>query len=110
MGKFKYVAKTKGEFIDGPEKDRLIAENEPFEIVGIRYKEKGKFGPQHYLQVRLINEEDLKTMTFSSDGTVFTRDDLLDQAMEYLAENKGETLIARLSEEGNSKLITIEDD
>lgn len=106
---FKYVPQFKGEFVDGDQKDALIASNEPFEISAIRFSEKGKFGPQFYLTVKFLDETD-GIMTFTADGTVFTRDDLLDQAMQFLKANKGQTLIARLSKEGQTTLVTIEED
>lgn len=111
---FKYTPKFKGDFVDGDAKDALIAANEPFEIEAIRSSDKGKFGPQFYLKCKFLEGSvtglSEGTMTFTADGTVYTRDDLLEQAMDFLKANKGETLIARLSEDGQTKLITIEED
>lgn len=111
---FKFKPTFKGEFVDGSAKDALIAANEPFEIVGIRFSPKGQYGPQFYLKCNFIEGSVTGlaegTMTWTADGTVFTRDDLLEQAAEYLKANKGETLIARLSQEGQTKLVNIEED
>ena len=100
---------TPSDFVKGPEKDALIEGKVPFEILKIRFSAKGRYGPQHYLKIRKIDGT-LGTMTFSSDGTVFSRDDLLDQAMAYLDENPDDTLVARLRHEGQTNIIDIEQD
>jgi len=108
---FKYK-KTPGvglpPFMDDDEKQRLIDEKEPFEILSIRFRATGKYGAKFNLNVRKLDGT-IETMSFTADGTVPTRDDLLEQAMEFLQSNKGETLVARLSEEGQTRLISIEE-
>jgi len=113
---FKFKPTFKGDFVDGDAKDALIASNEPFEIEAIRIGTKGQYGSQFYLKVKFVEGSVTGmtggTMTFPAppDSLVFTRDDLLEQAHDYLKANKGETLIARLSQDGQTKLITIEED
>lgn len=110
MGGFKYVATAGlGDFIDGNQKDALIASQEPFEITKIRHSDKGQYGPQYYLSVRLMDGTE-GTMTFTADGSVYTRDDLLEQAMKFLKANDDESLIARLSKQDRTTIITVEDD
>ncbi|SRR6266550_2699667 len=95
-------------FMDDDEKQRLIDEDEPFEILAIRFRPTGKFGAKFNLNVRKLDGE-IETMSFTADGSVPTRDDLIEQAMEFLQANKGETLVARLSENGQTRLLTIEE-
>jgi hypothetical protein len=109
MGGFKYNPSFSSDFMKGADKDALIASGDPFEIKAIRFSESGQYGPQYYLKVALLSGEE-KTMSFSADGKVYTRDDLLEQAMTFLKTNKNETLIARLSKEGQTNIVTIEDD
>jgi hypothetical protein len=106
---FKYKDSFKNDFVDGDEKNQLIEDQTPFEITKVRFSDKGEFGPQFYLSVRFIDGTE-KTMTFGADGTVFTRDDLLEQLSTYLKDNPGESVIARLHQEGQTKLIEIEQD
>jgi hypothetical protein len=108
-GKFKYVPAFQSEFVDADKKNKLIESNEPFEIKAIRFREKSDFGPQFYLGVQFMDGSE-GTMTFVADGTVYTRDDLLTQAQTYLKGNPDDTLVARLSKEGRTTIITIEDD
>lgn len=110
MGKgFQYRSSFQNDFVKGEEKDELIENQTPFEITKVRFSDKGEYGPQFYLSVRFIDGTE-KTMTFGADGKVFTRDDLLEQLATYLKDNPGETVIARLTQEGQTKLIEIEQD
>jgi len=112
MGKFKYKA-TPGvglpPFMDDDEKQRLIDENEPFEILTIRFRPTGKYGPKFNVNVRKLDGA-IETISLTADGSVPTRDELLEQAMDFLQANKGETLIGRLSESGQTRILTIEED
>jgi hypothetical protein len=110
MGKgFHYKSSFQNDFVGKEEKDELIENGTPFEITKVRFSDKGEYGAQFYLSVRFIDGTE-KTMTFGADGTVFTRDDLLEQLQGYLKENPGESVIARLKQEGQTKLIEIEQD
>jgi hypothetical protein len=108
LGKFKYEQRFKTAFVTDEQKQALIASNNPFEITKIRFSPKGTYGPQFYLSCRFIDGTE-GTMTFSAESNVFTRDDLLDQLKTYLTENPGESVVARLREEGNTRLIDVEE-
>lgn len=106
---FKYVSKVSRDFVSKERKNELIETGEPFEITKVRYSEKGEYGAQFYLSVRFTDGSD-GTMTWSADSGVVTRNDLLEQLGEYLSANQGESVIARLRQEGQTKLIDIEDE
>lgn len=97
-------------FVNDSEKQRLIDKNEPFEILGIKYKKTGRFAPKFEMNVRFMDNS-TSVMSFSA-GTVPSRDELLDQAQKFLEENKGDTLVARLSqpEDSEARILTIEED
>lgn len=111
MGSFKYVKPPKRDsnYMDGDEKDALITSGDPFEITNIRFKPDARFGPKFEVSATLLNG-DKKIINFVADDTVYTRDALLDQAMNFLNKNKGETLIARLHREERTVVIEIEED
>lgn len=109
MAGFKYVSKVSRDFVDKDRKDALIENAEPFEITKVRYSDKGEYGAQFYLSVRFTDGSD-GTMTFSADSGVVTRNDLLEQLRDFLTANPGESVIARLRQEGQTKLIDIEEE
>lgn len=109
MGGFKYKPNFQTDFVSGARKDELIENHEPFEITKVRYSEKGEYGAQFFLSCRFTDGSE-GTMTFGGDGTVFTRDDLLEQLQAYLKANTGESVVAYLRQEGQTKLIELEAD
>jgi hypothetical protein len=101
------------DFVSKEEKDSLIEHRTPFEITKVRTGA-GDYGKQFFLSIIVVfegEEEPVeKTMTFSAESNVFTRDDLLEQLMAYLKDNPGESQIAYLIQQGQTKLIELEDD
>lgn len=114
MGGFKYVSRVSRDFVNGERKDELIESGDPFEITKVRSSDKGEYGPQFYLSVRLGDGTEEGTMTFTNkspeEGGVITRNDLLEQLQDFLEANPGESVIAKLRREGQTTLIDIEDE
>lgn len=89
--------------VNGDEKEEFARSGEPFDIVSVRAFEHPEYGDRWYLDLRLGSGEEA-TMPFGR-GQVYTRDELLQAMQDYLAGHTGQTVGARLVQQGRSYLI-----
>lgn len=98
-----------GEWVSSDEKDVLIENAIPVQIVDVMYEEEGKYGERYVLKLLLPDEEsgayeDERRMGFGA-GPVESRDRMLQAMMEYLDDASAEPIWVRFTMVGRSCII-----
>jgi hypothetical protein len=92
-----------GTWISGDEKEKLVESGDPFDITAVSLDPGDKYGERFVLDVVLNTEA--RKIGFQT-GTVDSRDRMLSSMAEFLEENAGSQVRAKLTASGRSTLVT----
>lgn len=97
-----------GKFVGAEEKEVLMSNGIPFQVVDVIDDDTNKYGPRFIANVLLPNPEDgteeQRSIGFPK-GTVDSRDRMLSQMQEYLGRTDAQPVVVKLEKVGRSIIV-----
>ncbi len=108
MGFFDEYKEIGGNFVGAEEKQVLIDNGIPFEVLAVIMDEANKYGPRFVTKVMLpdpaTGDEQERAISFPT-GTVESRDRMLTQLAEYLDRPDADPVMVKLEKVGRSIIV-----
>lgn len=115
MAKFKdnYVPSSDGGglYIGSEEKAELAENGIPFKVTDVAYEPDTQYGEQYAMTVFLPTAPDEeRRLSFAAKSNVGSRDDMLEQAVDFFADADAEPFWAKLTKAGRAWIIELADE